>query len=361
MDCGVSVYFTEDYDLQRNMDYIDFAAQQGVNSVFTSLHMPEVDYKKKLDDFMVLAKAIKARGLNLIVDISPHTMRILGASADNLKPFADFGVNSIRVDYGFDIRKISKMTHNEFDIKIQINASTVTPFQMDALKSEHAEFTRLSACHNFYPRPETGLSYELFMEKTRLLKSIGVPVYAFIPSQKGRRGPIYEGLPTLEIHRSLNPGTAARHLIYTGMVDGVYFGDAYASGEEIRDVAEIDPDIVEISIELASDISQAEEEIVFAPVHTNRLDASDIVIRSEESRGYAKIGPRIAARNTVGRRAFSVTVDNEKYFRYSGELQIVLKDLAADERVNVVGIIPEQEHILVNQIRPGTKFRFRKG
>ena len=361
MDCGVSVYLTEDYDLKRNIDYIDFAALQGANSVFTSLHMPEIDYKKKLDDFMTLSKAIKARGMNLTVDISPHTMKILGASADNLKVFADFGVNCIRVDYGFDTREISKMTRNNFDIKIQINASTVTPFQMEALKSERADFTRLSSCHNFYPRPETGLSYELFLEKTRLLKSYGVPVNAFVPSQKGRRGPIYEGLPTLELHRSLNPGAAARHLIYTGMVDGVYFGDAYASGDEIKDVAGIDPDIVEISIQLAYGISRAEENIVFAPVHTNRIDASDVVIRSEESRGYAKIGRRITARNTVWRRAFSVTIDNEKYLRYSGELQIVLKDLVADERVNVVGFIPEQEHIFVNQIRPGTKFRFRKG
>jgi len=70
---------------------------------------------------------------------------------------------------------------------------------------------------------------------------------------------------------------------------------------------------------------------------------------------------KITSRNTIERRAFSVTIDNEEYQRYSGELQIVLKDLPADERVNVAGYIPGDECILVSQINPGTKFRFRKG
>ncbi|MDP9751010.1 hypothetical protein J2S24_001500 [Thermoanaerobacter pentosaceus] len=36
-------------------------------------------------------------------------------------------------------------------------------------------------------------------------------------------------------------------------------------------------------------------------------------------------------------------------------------DMPQDERVNVVGHIPEEEHILVDLIKPGTKFKFRKG
>lgn len=46
--------------------------------------------------------------------------------------------------------------------------------------------------------------------------------------------------------------------------------------------------------------------------------------------------------------------------RYSGELQIILKDLPADKRVNVVGRIPKDKHILAAEIKPGKKFRFRK-
>ncbi|NLU10393.1 MAG: DUF871 domain-containing protein [Tepidanaerobacter acetatoxydans] len=39
---------------------------------------------------------------------------------------------------------------------------------------------------------------------------------------------------------------------------------------------------------------------------------------------------------------------------------MILKDLPADERVNVVGEIPKDEHILAAEIKPGKKFRFRK-
>ncbi|RKL62143.1 DUF871 domain-containing protein [Thermoanaerobacteraceae bacterium SP2] len=361
MDFGMSVYLTKDYNFHQNINYIDMARQHGMNSVFTSLHLPEINYEEKLDEFFALAKEVKSRGMNFTVDISPYTMNVLNSSVDNLKTFSESGVNCIRVDYGFDLEEISTMTRNEFDIKIQINASTITPAQLEALKKFEADFTRISSCHNFYPRPETGLSYKFFFEKTKLLKSFGLPVYAFIPSREGRRGPIYDGLPTLEMHRNIKPGIAARHLIYTRLIDGVYFGDAYASYSEIKEVMDIDPEIIDLSIELTHGISCEEKNIVVAPVHTNRLDTSDIIIRSEESRGYAKIGEKIKPRNTVERRAFSVTIDNEKYLRYSGELQIVLKDLPADGRVNVVGFIPEDEHILVSQINPGTKFRFRKG
>ncbi|WP_373877771.1 phospho-sugar glycosidase domain-containing protein [Tepidanaerobacter syntrophicus] len=46
--------------------------------------------------------------------------------------------------------------------------------------------------------------------------------------------------------------------------------------------------------------------------------------------------------------------------RYSGELQIILKDLPADKRVNAVGKIPKNKHILAAEIESGKKFRFRK-
>ncbi len=39
--------------------------------------------------------------------------------------------------------------------------------------------------------------------------------------------------------------------------------------------------------------------------------------------------------------------------RYSGELKIILKDLLADKRGNVVGKIPKNEYILAAEIKPG--------
>jgi len=55
-----------------------------------------------------------------------------------------------------------------------------------------------------------------------------------------------------------------------------------------------------------------------------------------------------------------VTIDNEGFNRYSGELQIILKDMPSDPRINVVGEVCEDEYVLVKQITSGRKFRFRR-
>jgi hypothetical protein len=47
--------------------------------------------------------------------------------------------------------------------------------------------------------------------------------------------------------------------------------------------------------------------------------------------------------NTVDRLKGCITVDNKLYGRYSGEMQIVLKDKERDERVNVVGKIDDKD------------------
>ncbi|MFY9857009.1 MAG: DUF871 domain-containing protein [Exiguobacterium chiriqhucha] len=52
-----------------------------------------------------------------------------------------------------------------------------------------------------------------------------------------------------------------------------------------------------------------------------------------------------------------MTVDNAKYGRYAGELQITKCDLLADERVNVLGRVIEADRPLIQSIGPGTKFR----
>ncbi|WP_434577868.1 DUF871 domain-containing protein [Thermoanaerobacterium thermosaccharolyticum] len=360
MAFGISVYTFEDFPHQKNKEYIKTAKDNGTSMVFTSMHMPEVDYDKKMNEIEDLIYHIKLLNMKLTIDISPVTMNILNSSPNNLKQFHDLGIDCLRLDYGFTTDEIAEMTNNEFDIKIELNASTITKEQIDELISQKADLNKLRTCHNFYPKPYTGLSYEFFKEKTTMIKNYGLKVSAFIPSLKGRRGPIYEGLPTLEIHRNIKPDIAARHLIYSG-IDDVYFGDAYATVDEIKNVTSIDKDVIELKIDLVEDIMDYEKDIIFNHVHTNRPDSPEYIIRSEESRGYANIGKEIKAHNCVERKKYCVTIDNENFKRYSGELNICMVDLPKDERVNVVGYIPEEEHILADLIKPGTKFRFRKG
>ena len=54
-----------------------------------------------------------------------------------------------------------------------------------------------------------------------------------------------------------------------------------------------------------------------------------------------------------------MTVDNEKYLRYAGEIQLCRQELAADEKVNVVAQVITTEEDLVRQIKGGMKFKLQ--
>lgn len=49
---------------------------------------------------------------------------------------------------------------------------------------------------------------------------------------------------------------------------------------------------------------------------------------------------------------------NDGYSRYKGELHIVLKDMPNDGRKNVIGRLPEYEHILLDYADPWKPFAF---
>ena len=66
----------------------------------------------------------------------------------------------------------------------------------------------------------------------------------------------------------------------------------------------------------------------------------------------------IPPKNTKARLTGSITMDNDRYGRYRGEVQITLCDLPADERVNVVGRVVEDDWLLLSYLKPGQKVRF---
>ena len=82
-------------------------------------------------------------------------------------------------------------------------------------------------------------------------------------------------------------------------------------------------------------------------------------MRTQESRLRAKErGLQIAADNTSARQVGAITIDNERYGRYMGELEIIKKPLPADSRTNVAAVIPAEERFLIGEIHPGDAFRF---
>jgi hypothetical protein len=52
-----------------------------------------------------------------------------------------------------------------------------------------------------------------------------------------------------------------------------------------------------------------------------------------------------------------ITMDNDGYGRYRGEIQICRRDLEADERVNVIGHVSSEDLPLLNLAMPGQKVK----
>lgn len=355
MTKGISIYLGMDNTLEENLEYISKAKKYGFTDIFTSFHIPEANYEKVISEFKEITKLANRLGMKIVADISPRAFNYLGASMDDLKAIANLGVYGIRIDFGYSPKQIANFTRNSYDLKVEINASTVTKKFLDEFEKFNPDFTNFMACHNYYPRMNTGISEKKLVEKNNMLKKYNIPISAFIPSLVNKRGPIFEGLPTLEMHRFLDPRIAAKHLLVLG-VDNILFGDSIPSDEEIEKVGLINEDYIEFDIELY-ECSDIEKKIVFN-AHKNRPDSAEDVIRSTESRNYLKEDDIIEQFNNIERRRGDITIDNSKYLRYKGELQICKKDLPKDERVNVVGKVVDDELFLLEYVNDETKFKF---
>jgi len=352
LELGISVYTSDEYTYEKNMKYIQMAKNLGVPNVFTSFNISSS--KKEIEKTIDLIRYIKKEGLHTSVDVSSQIFKRFNAKIDNLSVFYDMGIDEIRIDYGFSAEDIAYMSNNNMGISIVINASTSDSSYMEEILRYGGNMTNIGACHNFYPRRYTGLSHSFYNAKNDMLKEYGLEISSFIPSDTGRRGPLYEGLPTLEEHRKMPSYAAAKDLIYGSMTDRLYLGDAYASKQEIEDILGIDKETVELGVHLFDGVSCEERQIIFKDCHTNRRDASEYLVRSVEAR--VDNTSNIESFNCIDRKYGSITIDNINMGRYMGELQIVRTALPADPRVNVVGRVAESDIRCLKYIHPGKKF-----
>ncbi len=311
---------------------IQWAAENGVKLAFTSLHIPE-----ESGELAILAKKLlktaKECGIEVYADVSSKTPGHLGLCS--LQDLESLGVAGLRLDDFFDHQTIIKLASQ---YKIALNASIIFEEALLALLEGGLASNQLIAWHNFYPRRETGLDETFFKEQNDLFKRFGIPVSAYIPGDGQKRGPLFEGLPTLEKHRNIDPFAAALELYQLGVAD-VYVGDPEVSGELLLKLVHYD-------------VNKA------VPIRTTgklegdyrvRPDFARDVIRLMDTRSSGTVPPY----NTIERPAGTVTMDNDCYGRYRGEVQITRNDLPSDERVNVIGRVIEADIPLLSYIQPG--------
>lgn len=347
---GFSIFLGEDpspstYDYMKRMKAANF------NGIFTSLHIPEDDSSQYLKRIHALGQKAKELELALMVDISAKALEAIGVKIEeNVSPLKEMGITGIRMDYGISMATIAAVSKV---MTVGLNASTLTPEEVSELESHQADFSQMELWHNYYPRPETGLAKESFVERNKWLQSQGLKVIAFVPGDERLRGPLFEHLPTLEKHRQLSPLAGALELIRECQVDEVYIGDERLSQTTMTQFNRYFQDQV-VSIQVMPLTPHYHS--LFIGCHTNRVDDARDVVRSQEAR--FKELPQIKQESCLKREKGSVTLDNQLYGRYMGELQVTKKELPADSRVNVVAKVCSAHLDLVDWIQPGQQYEF---
>lgn len=336
---GISVYLgLDDYPLSETMNYLKEAKNLGITTVFTSLHLPEA---KNSDDWQEFVNVVDQLNLKLIIDISRPVF-----SVDRLPK----NLYALRLDWGFTDEEIVKLTH-DLSCFIELNASTIDEERMTRLMGLGIRMEKLRVSFNFYPKPYTGMTIEDVAKCISCFHSYGITVMAYVPSHHGKRPPLYLGLPTVERHRYIPLDIAITELAMVG-IDEIVFGDAFASKTELMLLGNFDSTVIRIPIELKRDLTSEELEVLKA-LHRSRKDQSRYMIRSSITRGKT-----VKPKTSTEIKQFDVTIDNERYFRYQGEVGIMLEAISANPAINVVATVKKEAENIVKYLKPGSRFRF---
>lgn len=335
---GFALYVT---NFKEQQAFLEKMKGQNI-PIFTSLHIAEemtTSYSKKVEE---MCDWLHENNFWVMADVSPVTLERF--EEDSLASLARrLHLDNLRLDFGFDSQEFKSDVK---DLTFSYNASTI--LDQNEVKSNAFYM------HNFYPRPETGLDAEFFSSLNRKIKKSTGKVSAFIAGDEQKRGPIFEGLPTLEMHRYLSPYAQFIDLVNTYQIDQVFLGDIKMSDNELKLIIEyMEDQLIRIPVKLPQ-----EYEYLYQHKYTVRVDSPSTLVRVQESREYAQKGPVIEPTNQVNRERGSVTIDNKAYKRYSGEVQITKSNYPKDERVNVIASIDKKYHLLLDNLSNGDNFMF---
>ncbi|SEO56893.1 hypothetical protein SAMN04488134_10925 [Amphibacillus marinus] len=317
------------------------------NYIFTSFHIIEEVDDRYCNQAIAMCNWLDDKQFNIIADVSPKTLEIFNET--DLILFAkQMKLTILRLDYGFSDQEINWINQQ---FPLAFNASTLSlPKLLDDKQAESY------AMHNFYPRPETGLDSNLFQSIENDLAKQGIQSIVFISGDAVQRGPIFEGLPTMEHHRYLPPYLAYLDLVKNYQVKHVFVGDVLISDYQVRLITAFQhTNVIQVPVTFHDRYHH-----LYDQTFTIRIDSPRGLMRLQESRGYASLGEKVDEFNCLARSRGSITMDNENYQRYSGEIQVLRNDYPADHRVNVIGNIAEDYLQILECIENGDQIKFIK-
>ena len=342
---GISLYLST--DIQKNIEVINKASMSGVKFAFTSLNILEENNIDKSDRLYKLIELCSSNDINLIVDINEYT---------NSNIFSNLKNVYLRIDDGYSLDEIYELSKKNM---IVLNASTITKNDLKYLKNKGIDFNNVLALHNYYPKKYTGIGEKYFLEQNEKYNEFGIKTMAFVAGDL-KRGPVFEGLPTLENTREKRFVTSVLKLISL-KTDIVLVGDIDLSDKNWEYFKYISKGIVPI---------RTIDNVLNDTVFENRIDYSEYLIRSKipksigktrkEFKEYIQKNLKDVKKENGEIKKGDILLSNEKYLRYEGELEIALKNLGLDEKRDIVSRVYDEDIELLDYISIITKFIFWK-
>lgn len=337
-----SLYPTDDPDVRAAV--LATAARHPGAPVFTSLHIPE---SRGLRDFGAYLRDLHVtHGLSFCADVSPGTLELLDIELADAGLLRDWGVTMVRIDYGFTAEQTARIAEAG-GYRIAVNASTVTAGDLDRLDG-----LDVVGWHNFYPRPETGLSADFFAAQNALLRRRGLDVYCFIPGERTFRAPLGLGLPTLESHRHVNAYLNHARVLAACPDATVVCAEGTLLADHLEWIGHR-----ERTGETVLPMTGLDDSVTFLLDGSWRLrpEGTDYSHRIEGTRE-----PRTPHRavNGATRPAGSLQADLASMGRYHGELHLMRGDRPLLPGQALVGEIAAPYRALIDCLKPGDSVRF---
>lgn len=321
-DLGFALYL-EIFDQAKN--WLGQFSGQG-RLVFTSLQRQEEwspNYKDQVRDML---DWLAGKDFYVIADVSPRSLEWLGC--ENLNDLvAKYPINNLRIDDGFGPQDLDGL--GGYDLTL--NASTQVGHIQEWCDKAKTYDISLFAMHNYYPRPETGLDFEQVIKINQVFNRHEIPVMAFISGDKQKRGPLYQGLPTLEECRHLSP-VLAFALMTCVFCQTVIVSETWLTDDSLTAIGRVIHDkVVPVPCDLLSPY-----QALCGKVISFRPDSPTKLLRSSTFR--SKLDPEFLTPMPVtSREVGDITLDSLGYGPYAGELQILRQAMPADPKINVIG------------------------
>lgn len=317
IEFGISIYLST--NIEMNSEYLLKAKEVNSSFVFITINMPEENDELKKDISKVV-DLCKKNKMKLIVDIN----------ANSKKYIKDYENVYYRIDDGLSNDEIIALAKNNY---VVLNSTTLDEEDLKYFKLKGVDFSKLYSLHNYYPKVYTGVSLKFLKKRNEIYKKYGLKTMAFIPGDL-KRGPIFEGLPTVEEHRYMDILQASLELIAND-TDVILLGDLNIKEENWERLKYLLKGIVPLRIN---------KNILKNRIFENRKDYSNYVVRNIKRDIVLDTIVEIDKNIEKG----DILVTDEKGLRYKGDLEIALKNLNKlnDGRRIVASVIDKDKGLL---------------